>query len=221
MILVPFSCRSHSTPLRIHSYAVSYAGSTRSRLFRLTPTNPQVAKSEVIAHPDDSKPTTPTEFHSQMTYIDSGSPCFDPMFPTVTSLPNDYPMSYEISALDVESGWVVVTSSSLSRLPGSQVMRIKFQHIASSPATLNSANSANLDDLLRMEPSLYHVTWLRHHSKCFVYCRDHKSEVYRCMHKSNQESEDTAHGSKYVRANGHGACYNHAPYGRNRSFPFD
>ncbi|THD27046.1 Dipeptidyl peptidase 9 [Fasciola hepatica] len=152
-------------PLLQNVYAVSYTGGTRGRLTRLTPTNSPMAMStdEVVTYVDNSQPTTPTKCHLGSTYFTTGAPCFDPMFPSSTTALENYPLSYEISALDVEAGWAVLTSSSLNRLPGTQVVRIGFQPIISSPGTHIPTTVSGSKDLIRMEPSFRHVAWLRHH----------------------------------------------------------
>uniref|UniRef100_A0A183AIV1 Peptidase_S9 domain-containing protein n=1 Tax=Echinostoma caproni TaxID=27848 RepID=A0A183AIV1_9TREM len=156
-------------PLLRNIYAVSYACSTRGRLIRLTPTCPSVvstAENEIQSGEDSLLSASPPVFRAGQSYFTTGASCFDPTFPLCPSL-NDYPLSYEVSALDVESGWAVLTSSSLSRLPGTQVVRIVFQSVSSSSdISISSPASTTNPDLLgptRMEPSFRHVAWLRQH----------------------------------------------------------
>ncbi|OON18734.1 hypothetical protein X801_05408, partial [Opisthorchis viverrini] len=116
------------------SYAVSYASGTRGKLTRLTPLKPDAQFGDVQPSPGYGAPT------------DEES-CYDPYFPV--SGTTSYPLSFKLSAFDPASGWAVVSSSSLNRTTGVQV--VKIHHTL----TESSACGKNL--------AMIHVAWLRHH----------------------------------------------------------
>ncbi|GAA55566.1 dipeptidyl-peptidase 9 [Clonorchis sinensis] len=121
-------------PLLRHIYAVSYASGTRGKLTRLTPLKSDAQFGDVHSSPCYGTPT-------------DEEACYDPHFPVSGTTP--YPLSFKLSAFDPASGWAVVSSSSLNRTTGVQVVKI-HHNLAES-----SAGAKNL--------AMTHVAWLRHH----------------------------------------------------------
>ncbi|KER30939.1 hypothetical protein T265_02749 [Opisthorchis viverrini] len=135
-LLKKFDVGREHIPSFPSSYAVSYASGTRGKLTRLTPLKPDAQFGDVQPSPGYGAPT------------DEES-CYDPYFPV--SGTQSYPLSFKLSAFDPASGWAVVSSSSLNRTTGVQV--VKIHHTL----TESSACGKNL--------AMMHVAWLRHHSR--------------------------------------------------------
>ncbi|CAL8081363.1 unnamed protein product [Calicophoron daubneyi] len=146
-----------------HIYAVSYAAATRGTVVCLS-TNELVNQSSrppvVDTNPSSSAgvPMDTSASGQQQALSKNPHSCLDPLFPA-PSTDVEYPWSFELNAFDPHSGWAVLTSSSLSRLSGVQVVRITFPQVAPAPPSGTSVATTTPAKY----PVIKHVAWLRYH----------------------------------------------------------
>ncbi|CAH8631034.1 dipeptidylpeptidase [Schistosoma haematobium] len=142
-------------PLLKHIYSVSYGNqSDRGPLNCLTLDLPidnndtHVMKSIQNAHNSSSSLSLNVNIESTL----------DPLFHDSCLLMKPYPLSYELNAFNIQSGIMILESSSLDKLVGIQICQVIIENNEN-----NTNNCTSITVNKHRKPILQHIAWLRKH----------------------------------------------------------